>query len=108
MCFHFPKINSKKQGADHEHESLNRCRRLVTNSNCMYMYTYTICSNVNPCQLKHDALEIVTNPSVGVGMDRGVGTGLADPAAARPMFEPALMIQLKNLPAIFVKFSHHR
>ena len=36
---------------------------------------------------------------------RGVGTGLADPAAAGPMFEPAFMIQLKILPAIFVKFS---
>ena len=36
---------------------------------------------------------------------RGVGTGPADPVAAGPMFEPAFMIQLKILPAIFVKFS---
>jgi hypothetical protein len=36
---------------------------------------------------------------------RGVGTGPTDPTAAGPMFEPILMIQLKALPAIFVKFS---
>ena len=35
---------------------------------------------------------------------RGVGTGPADLAAAGPMFEPAFLIQLKTLPALFVKF----
>jgi hypothetical protein len=33
---------------------------------------------------------------------RGVGTGPADPAAAGPMFEPILMIQLK---ALYLQFS---
>ena len=64
-------------------------------------------NSVMACGESSGQVKLVDTGHKSEAPDRGVGTGPADPAAAGPMSEPAFMIQLKNLPAILVKFSYH-